>query len=334
MSPVRNIGLAGLVALLAAGAVPAQEASDEAPDNRPEFPAVYRVEIVVFRHADGRSDRKRASAPADFTGHIDPLLVTRANRMPERFATALDRGVPVPLVPGGADETTPFLESGDQTIRPIPPAYAALDDLSPPVQRAMNRLIDAPDYEPLTTRAWIQLAEPNQTTVPMRIHDGTVIDTTPTGETRDALFSGERLVTDNGRVRFRPLLASPDPELAQYRLDGTVRLRRRRFLHLDLDLVWQVPARELSRPAVQRPGPVSGPETEPAAGPEWHLHRLQQSRIVEPGRFEYFDSALFGVLVRIEKFEQVVPEVEEPGPEPGLEPQPAPDSPSATDSAG
>ena len=61
---------------------------------------------------------------------------------------------------------------------------------------------------------------------------------------------------------------------------------------------------------------------------EWQLHRLQQSRIVEPGRLEYFDSSLFGVLVLIERFEQVVPEIEIP------EPQPAtPNTPTQQQSA-
>ncbi|MEX0915059.1 MAG: CsiV family protein, partial [Wenzhouxiangellaceae bacterium] len=93
-------------------------------------------------------------------------------------------------------------------------------------------------------------------------------------------------------------------------------LRQRQFLHLDLDLVWQVPARApADRASRGRREPPVGMSTDRAEN-EWLLHRLRQSRIVRPGRLEYFDSSLFGVLVRIERFEQVVPAIEQPEPEP------------------
>jgi len=96
----------------------------------------------------------------------------------------------------------------------------------------------------------------------------------------------------------------PDPTFF-YRLDGTVMLRRSRFLHLEIDI-------EL-RQAVFDEQPLTAPpvlsdESEPAE-PELPLptsfliHQLQQTRQVKSQRMEYFDSPVLGVLLWITPFE-------------------------------
>src|SRR6056297_3323120 len=301
-------GVAGLALLLAAASLSAQQSASRQADAI-DYPSVYRVELIVFSHADGRSDRTRSASPADFSGALDPLLIAQANDIAERQLAALAEGLPVARVPGEVDETTPRLETDGQTLRPIPPMYSALGDLSRPIRRAMERLLDAPEYDPVMARAWIQLADRGRPTATMRIHDQTVVDLIEPDEDRS-------LVPMPHVLPFGPLVETPSPALDIYRLDGTLRLRQRQFLHLDLDLVWQTRARSLANrmPPVEEStvttnGPVDGEG-------EWQLHRLQQSRIVEPGRLEYFDSSLFGVLVRIERLEQVVPEIEIREPEP------------------
>lgn len=304
------IGLAGLGLMLAGGIAWAQPGSDQARPDAVEHPPVYRVEAIVFRHTNGRHDRARAAGPVDYTDHLDPLLVAAANELAEQRLAELARVVPPVAVSGPVGETTPFLRTEDETIRPIPPAYAALGDLSGPAQRAMARLIGAPAYEPVITRAWMQPAPRQGDTARVRLHDETVVDVLePADSEKPApIDARQRFETMNsGAVAATTAPASPALEI--YRLDGTIRLRRRQFLHLDLDLTWQTPIRALGERS-ERPvaiGDVAG---------DWQLHRLQQSRIVEPGRLEYFDSSLFGVLVLIERFEQVVPEIEVPEPEP------------------
>ena len=310
----------GLAMMVAAASLGAQQpAASESV--AVEYPPVYRVELIVFSHADGRSDRIRGAGPLDFTDRSDPLLVARANAMAERQLAGLAGFLPVARVPGEIRETTPYLQSQERTLRPIPPVYSALGDLSRPIQRAMDRLLDAPEYDPVTARAWIQLAPRNRPIAAMRIHDQTVVD-------RVEPEDGQSLVPVPNVLPFGPLTEMPPPALDIYRLDGTLRLRRRQFLHLDLDLAWQARARGLANrmpPTEESAAVTSG--TESGQG-EWQLHRLQQSRIVEPGRLEYFDSSLFGVLVLIERFEQVVPEIEIP------EPQPAtPNTPTQQQSA-
>jgi len=300
---------AALVLMLSAASLPAQQSAGRQSDSI-EYPPVYRVEVLVFRHADGRSDRIRSAAPTDFTEQLDPLLLARANHSAERELARLAAVLPVAPLPGEIDQTTPWLEAEEQILRPIPPVYSALGDLSGPIRRAMDRLIDAPEYEPVLARAWIQLAGRGRSTAAVRIHDQTVVETIEPDDDRS-------LVPVPHVLPFGPLVEIPPPALDIYQLDGTLRLRQRQFLHLDLDLVWQQRARALPdrmMPPSGQSGPTArGPE---AAGGEWQLHRLQQSRIVEPGRLEYFDSSLFGVLVRIDRFAQVVPEIEAPEPAP------------------
>lgn len=251
MKTAMHKAAAGMALLLAAASLPAQQSESRGTDTI-DYPPVYRVEVIVFSHADGRSDRSRASAPVDFNGHLDPLLVATAHELAERRLAELARlGPPVAIV-GEADQTTPFLRTEDETIRPIPPLYAALGRLSPSAGRAMSRLSDAPQYEPLATRAWIQLARPRQDTARVRLHDRTVVDRI------DA-------TTDGATTDGATTAGTATPALEVYRLDGTIRLSQRQFLHLDLDLVWQTRAGALT----DRRTPSGGPE---ATEGEWQLH--------------------------------------------------------------
>lgn len=306
MKAVVNNVAAWLALLLIAGSLAAQQSAGR-DTAQVEYPPVYRIEVIVFRHADGRSDRIRSGTPVDFTESLDPLLVARANDIAERHLARLAKGLPVARIPGEVDENTPRLEADELVLRPIPPMYSALGALSRQTQRALDRLTDAPEYEPLATRAWMQLAQRNGATAAVRVHDRSLVDLIEPEDNRS-------LVPMPQVMPFGPLVETPPPALDIYRLDGTLKLRRRQFLHLDLDLVWQTRSRALSDRAMpsEEPGGATGEG-------EWLLHRLQQSRIVEPGRIEYFDSSLFGVLVRIDRFAQIVPEIESPEPAPSAE---------------
>ena len=320
MKTAIQIVAAAIALLLAAAALPAQQSATEEADAI-EYPPVYRVEVIVFSHVNGRSDRIRSKTPADFTDRLDPLLIARANNAAEQQLADLAMLLPVARIPGEIEQTTPYLETEEQTLRPIPPVYSALGDLSRPIQRAMDRLIDAPEYSPVTTRAWIQLARRGRSTATVRLHDQAVVDLIEPADERS-------LAPVPHVLPFGPLEVTPPPALEIYQLDGIMRLRQRQFLHLDLDLVWQTRSRSLSARMMSEDGSDAALGISASGDGEWELHRLRQSRIVEPGRFEYFDSSLFGVLVRIERFEQIVPEVpeSETAPDPDL-----PDSPEMVD---
>jgi hypothetical protein len=97
--------------------------------------------------------------------------------------------------------------------------------------------------------------------------------------------------------------ALPDP-IAYYRLDGTVRLIRTRFLHLSMAIEWREPLFE----EIPSPLLATTPTTLPMAGDEppvmpvpsaFLVHRLEQSRPVRTGRMEYFDGPVLGLLAWI-----------------------------------
>ena len=104
-----------------------------------------------------------------------------------------------------------------------------------------------------------------------------------------------------------------------YQLDGSIQLRRSRFLHVDLDLEYRLdgPAWALAFPGQRAlepgfswvgnaPEPVSvdGADDEPLESGRvtpipFELHRLRQSRQVKSDTLQYFDSAFLGAIVRV-----------------------------------
>ena len=106
-------------------------------------------------------------------------------------------------------------------------------------------------------------------------------------------------------------ILEPQP-LRYYRIDGITRLRRSRFLHLDLDI-------ELREPSGM-PAPFTESETSTApnaeapvaalpgsATPEdqqtYVVHKLSQSRQVQTTKYEYFDGATVSVLALITRID-------------------------------
>lgn len=228
-----------------------------------QLPPLYRVEVIVFTHAGGAPDARPVGVLEDFSSLTDPL---------ELAAVARER----------AERTAPATPE-------LPPPYVAVDALSEPMARAWRRLNDSAAYRPLTRRSWYQPAIPNAQTPRVRVYDDHVI-----------LTARPEFDADAGNAPENPSLSGVDgdPFLEQrqpapfYRLDGSIRLRQRQFLHLDIDLSWREPAPLL-------PGAGTG-----AADRGWLLHRITQSRTVRRDRLEYFDSAWIGVLALVTRFEQ------------------------------
>lgn len=326
--PVLHRALVLMSLILCTGAQAQQAAGSDRASTDPDLPPVYRVELVAFAHIDGRSDRLPRTRPADFTGLLDPLLLTRAHQVAASAADALERRLAfAPTDPTNA-RPEPYLASDDARVEPIPPAFADLGGLSPTMQRTLDRLRGSAAHEVLLSRSWTQTAERGRNTPRLRLHDRSVVATLAPGRAVAPPWFPVELrvpveVSEDGRVRFQRLFRPRPPRLEVYRVDGSARLRRRQFLHLELDLVWQQrdpgllgSERRMVAPTV---APESSPTTPEAEPRDWLVHRMTQSRVIEPGRLEYFDSSRFGVLVLVHRFEQVVPE-----PEPELEPMPGP----------
>lgn len=279
MKPVLSILLAVLTA-----AVPARSAvaQDEAGKK-----AFFRVEAIVFTHADGRSDAWPVQQPADHSAALDPAWQAFANERQkergedERGTADTDLEAALSMV-----ETIASLESGEESLTRAllyPEPWLALDELSEPMARARNRLESSGAYRVRTWLAWHHALDAPAGNRPVRIHDGRLVaidwvTVSPTG----------RLLRDDRPVETIEDLA-PD---FHYRLDGSIRLRQRQFMHADVSLDWRVP---------EEIGPSPWPISPVDAALE--SHRLEQSRTIRPGRFEYFDSPWLGLLLRVTPYE-------------------------------
>jgi len=167
------------------------------------------------------------------------------------------------------------------------------DDLRPVSQKsdqmdnAWRRLRSSQNYRPLLYTAWQQ----NRTDYypPMRIHDQQVI-------TRQLLPPTPIMLAD---------LTAEDP-LAAYRntfygLDGSLQLRRSRFLHLFLDLELREETLQIEK---NETGFFAGNDQQIETGPPdsstvYGIYSLNQNRQISTGEMQYFDTPYFGALVYV-----------------------------------
>jgi len=313
-------------------ALPALALAQPRPtDEPPAGPPVYRLELIVFEYPEGRSDARPASDSLDFSRLPDPRLMAAARRAVNEHLAALRRALP--MLPDPIDgERRAWLENEDERIEPAPDPYLASVPLSAPMRDALERLDASPEHLPVATLAWVQPAERRRRTPMLRVHDDQVVARIePPAPPAGFFFPDpeiiERALPDAGNVftatgssapvREIPGLPRPPPVQPVYRIDGGARLYRGQFFRLHLDLVLQQPA---------EPARLPGAPARPADDAVWTLHRLNQTRAIRPGRFEYFDSSRFGVLARLTRFERRLPA---PPPEPVSAPDSSAEEPAS-----
>ncbi|MBY6205400.1 CsiV family protein [Halomonas denitrificans] len=314
---------AALVVASLAGSLPIGEARAQSND----APTEYRVEVLVVEPVDGRSDDWPVDAPGRFDGALDPRVVAEAGPLLAPAWSALAApGVPIPQPLAertgrvALDESEDDSDAGtpDEAYRTLtrPAMFAALEPLPAGLAELRERVADSGEFEPVTALAWLQPAGRPRRPGPIRVHDDVVVDRRPVPPTNPdrvareaespvrspvdrrnaAIDSNERLVPPEGSARTGPA----------FRLDGSLALVRRQFLHAELDLHWQTPVRRLGE---LRPGVDSMRLAPNDAGSAdgWRVHRLRQSRVIRPDRWEYFDSERFGVLLRVTELDPLLP---------------------------
>ena len=99
-----------------------------------------------------------------------------------------------------------------------------------------------------------------------------------------------------GQVRDEPEYTPPVKVF-----DGTVRLRKSRFLHLDVDFAYF--PETLQQPDLEMPAQSAGHMRLAAS-----YVRLTQSRRIKPDDLNYFDHPLFGLVVEVSRIEFPDPE--------------------------
>jgi len=233
----------------------------------------YQVEIIVFRNLLATSELKEIPQLRYFSQYPDlaeaPGQDTQVNANANTATTAQ------------ADEATPVYRSD------LPDELHVITQKSPQMDNAWRRLRSSQNYRPLVYTAWQQ----NQVDYypPIRVHNQQVIDTR-------LHVPGSILIAD---------LTAEDP-LAAYRsdyfqIDGSLQLRRSRFLHLYADLEIRQPMSANTNPeefeSVRQEQFVT-----PAVGNEpagFGVFSLKQNRQVTTGKMQYFDTPYFGLLVYV-----------------------------------
>jgi hypothetical protein len=231
----------------------------------------YRVEVIVFRNLLAATEANEFLELRNFSG------------FPDLSDTGQIEKLPVGLAKEPATGLSGLLRSD------LPDDLSVVTKKSDQMDNAWRRLRSSQNYRPLMYTAWHQ----NRIDYypPMRIHNEQVVDTRLQPPT-------PVMIAD---------LTLEDP-LAAYRsnffqIDGSLQLRRSRFLHVFLDLeIRETNANNTMETAV--PGDVDtqvtmGGDTD--SGNVYGVYTLSQNRQISTGVMQYFDTPYFGALVYVSR---------------------------------
>jgi hypothetical protein len=248
----------------------------------------YRVEILVLTHLDHDAEPREYRNLDDYSQSIDYLTPPE-----EQAAESEDEADPPP-----EDEVLPPAEEEEQ------PRVMPVEEMSELMKENWRRLRLSGPFRPQQFLAWEQAAD--EPFPALRLHNLEVLLVEdPYADERallaeqalQAAESGSADAMDPDESEEEPGL--PDPTV-YYQLDGTVTLRRSRFLHLDLRLDWREPV--FAEVSDVPPEPLGEPDV-PLRPESFLVHRLEQSRLVKTGQIEYFDHPVLGVLAFITRLE-------------------------------
>jgi len=301
----------------------------------------YTVEIIVFERT-GEIGRDAELWPTD------PGLPDLADTV----ALSVE-GLTLEELAGNSpaeNEATPETESASTPSTPMPRAFQLVPPREYQLTDAWNRLKRSSAFRPLVHLAWIQPGLSLEQARLVRVrNDNTALGA---GTTDAAGGADSPPVSDDSG--FSPMLTSRivvarDP--SKVAIDGTVRVHRARFLHVQADLLYYRPLDsdiDAATPPAADPDAaplLDSPDTalieqllaEENAAPR--LFRLTESRRMRSRELHYIDHPLFGMLVEIWPLELPEAPVEEAAPPEGdlpavqvIDTQPPPSPPATTQS--
>ena len=284
----------------------------------------YRVEIIVLTHLRHEAEPAGAESLRDFSGSLDFLEAKSAE----------DDGGEAENSGDGQDDQegaellqqtgTELLPDPDQPEEPWADVIA-VEDMSDVMRETWRRLRLSAPFRPEQYLSWEQSAD--EPFPSLRIHDLNVLliensctdlhetaafeaieDEAKENEDGPFVFTDQGNILPGGAIEYAAEEAELPDSILFYRIDGTVMLRRSRFLHLDIDIeLRQATFDEELQPLTtilggeQESGEPGELELPPA--PSFLIHQLEQSRQVKSRRMEYFDSPVLGVLAWITPFE-------------------------------
>lgn len=275
----------------------------------------YRVELLVLRHLDGAEDIDPEQVLRDFSEALDLMPPPEPETDDAEDENADKQEVPETLADAaslpGSDNEEDGIEPGEDGEEG--PRIILHEDYSDTMRQAWRRLRSSAGFRPEFYLSWEQPDEEPYETI--RVHDLELLfEDDPFADLRaEALEASENAeVPVFSDVPMEELPADeavigpelPDP-IRYYRIDGTARLSRSRFLHLDLDIEYRVPDySEVWEPDLQV-ADVQVAEDQPATRRPhaFTVHRIAQNRQVQTRNIEYFDGPVIAVLALISRIE-------------------------------
>jgi hypothetical protein len=278
----------------------------------------YRVEVIVLTHLHHAEESREILWLEDFSAALDFLTPP-----PETEDEEVEEDA-APVAPSEDVTTEPDLVAEENLPveeEPDPNAVLHIEEMSPVMQEAWRRMRLSAPFRPEQYLSWEQGSEAPFPTLRMHDLEPVMVDD-PYFQMRKAMEdAAAELANQPGSGTFEEAGADAEGEQEEdalpeptyyYRLDGTVKLIRTRFLHFDIDLQLReaVFDEELQRGLLQSaPGAELAAEDLPPPKPSSYLvYDLQQRRQVKTGRMEYFDSPVLGVLAYISRLEPEEPQ--------------------------
>ena len=283
----------------------------------------YRVEVLVLTHLHHNAEPRDVPWINDYSEALD-FLTPPPPEEPDPCAELAAQTEPEEPDDDGV-AIDPDMQVLEEIVEEVDPnAVIHVEEMSQVMQDAWRRLRLSAPFRPEQYLSWEQGSQ--EPFPELRLHDlevvlvdypYTTLREPPPGDTEEEVttppepLSIEELCAQSlgsDSLEEDPL---PDPTL-YYRIDGTVVMRRTRFLHMDLDLqmresVFEAetdPARlGLLSASYTEPGDHDQEPAEEPRPSSFLLHDLVQSRQVKTGRMEYFDTPVLGVLAYISTVE-------------------------------
>lgn len=248
----------------------------------------YRVEVIVFRHLQATPEPREATELRSFSRFPDLEERKQTETLPE---AADDSSA----APSRGDVLTNELVADELYRSDLPDDLHVITEKSEKMDATWRRLRSSKGYRPLVYAAW----EQNRIDYypPIRIHDQNVIDTQ---------------LQAPGNILFADLTAL-DPLAAYrsnfYQIDGSLQLRRSRFLHLYLDLELREESDQVTSAANDQAMTSESflatadkqflTDTDVNETGRYGVYAIQQNRQISTGEMQYFDTPYFGALVYV-----------------------------------
>lgn len=248
----------------------------------------YRVEVIVFRHLQATPEPREATELRSFSRFPDLEERKQTEILPE---AADDSSA----APSRGDVLTNELVADELYRSDLPDDLHVITEKSEKMDATWRRLRSSKGYRPLVYAAW----EQNRIDYypPIRIHDQNVIDTQ---------------LQAPGNILFADLTAL-DPLAAYrsnfYQIDGSLQLRRSRFLHLYLDLELREESDQVTSAANDQAMTSESflatadkqflTDTDVNETGRYGVYTIQQNRQISTGEMQYFDTPYFGALVYV-----------------------------------